>query len=338
MGLIVFIIIVVNYIVDPYQQYRKASFYTFLVKGERYINPGLIKHYEYDSLLVGTSMVANFKSSDIEKKLGFNKVLKVPTFGGNLCEQMDTIEFAQKYKKINNILFGLDLYSFSGFNIPTEIKEDFPNFLYDDSILNDSRYLLNTRVFSRSLKSITKRYDANKVSQQLDNLYEWQSEYNNMFDGGNNAKANYLSQINRYKSFKYYYRFEVLKSNFNKYLLPLIKKNKDIKFYFFYPPYSILYYKLMQKSGYLNEYIKFKSYVFSVTKSYKNVKLYDFQSEEKVTCNLGNYKDVTHYHQKINLWMLDKMANDDYLVSKDNIDKITNEFYKQVQTYSILAN
>ena len=330
---IVFTIIAVNYIVDPYQQYRKAWLYTFVVKSERYMNPGFIKHYEYDSLLIGTSMVANFKASDIENKLGFGKVLKVPTFGGNICEQLETIEFAQKYKKINNILFGLDLYSFSGFNIPTKEKKDFPNFLYDDTIINDSKYLLNTRVFARSLKALLNRYDKEKVEYQLDNLYEWQSEYEFMFDGGNNAKKDYLSQKERYKSFRFLYKFDILKKNFDKYLLPIIKNNRDINFYFFYPPYSILYNKLMQNSGYLNDYLKFKLYVFSVMKEYKNIKLYDFQNAYHITNDLGNYKDITHYHQRINLWMLNSMKKGAYLVSKDNIDKMINELNEQVQRY-----
>jgi hypothetical protein len=326
-------VIFINYIIDPYQQYRQAKFYTFIVKAERYINPGLIKNYDYDSLLIGTSMVANFKASDIEEKLEFNKVLKVPTFGGCISEQVETIMFAQNYKKIKNILFGLDVYSFSAFNLPTEEKKDFPNFLYDDSILNDKEYLLNTRVLGRSLNSLLNRYDKDKIEYQLDNLYEWQSQYENMFDGGGNVKKNYSDQLNRYKSIGYAYKFTTLKKNFDQYLLPIIKKNKDINFYFFYPPYSILYFKLMQKGNYLDDYLKFKHYVYNSIKKYENIKLYDFQYEKEITHNLANYKDTTHYHQKINFWMLNCMKNNTYLVSKDNIDKMISELKKQVRRY-----
>ena len=89
----------------------------------------------------------------------------------------------------------------------------------------------------------------------------------------------------------------------------------------------------MQNAGYLEEYLKFKSYVFSIMKNYKNIKLYDFQSEDIVTCNLANYKDITHYHQRINLWMLNNMRMGTYLVSKDNIDKMINKLNEQVQRY-----
>lgn len=330
------LILVTNYIVDPYQQYRKTSFYTFLVKSERYINPGLLKHYDYDSLLIGTSMVANFKASEIEKKLGFNKLIKVPTFGGVISEQIETIEFAQKYKKVNNILFGLDVHSFSGFNIPTENKEDFPNYLYDDSILNDSKYLFSTRVFGRSLRSITKRYDEKKVSEQLDNLYEWQTEHESMFNQGKNAKADYLLQKNRYNTFENYYKYEKFKYNFDQYFLPFIETNKGVNIYLFFPPYSILYYKLMEKSGYLEDYLRFKRYIFFVTKKYKNIKLYDFQSAYDVTSNLSNYKDITHYHQKINSWMLDKISKGRYIKTIDiNKDK---EFMNYIRSFELLHN
>lgn len=89
----------------------------------------------------------------------------------------------------------------------------------------------------------------------------------------------------------------------------------------------------MQKGNYLEDYVKFKKYVYNVMKNYPNIKLFDFQNEKNVTHNLANYKDTTHYHQKINFWMLDCMKNNTYLVSKDNIDKMTGELIKQVHRY-----
>jgi hypothetical protein len=89
----------------------------------------------------------------------------------------------------------------------------------------------------------------------------------------------------------------------------------------------------MQKGKYLEDYIKFKRYVYNVMKKYENIKLYDFQYEKEITHNLANYKDTTHYHQKINFWMLNSMKNNAYLVSKDNIDRMISEFKKQIRTY-----
>lgn len=73
----------------------------------------------------------------------------------------------------------------------------------------------------------------------------------------------------------------------------------------------------MQNKGWLNTIEQFKHYVFLELAYYPNVKLYDFQASKEVKCNLDNYKDLLHYHQRINTWMLQQMRDESYLI-KDN--------------------
>jgi len=54
-----------NYIVDPFQQYRKPWYNPYFPPQiERYLNPGLAKNYDYDSILIGTSQVETFNLND----------------------------------------------------------------------------------------------------------------------------------------------------------------------------------------------------------------------------------------------------------------------------------
>ena len=46
----------VTYIVDPFEQYRESSILP-LYDQESYNNPGIAKHYDYDAVILGTSMV-----------------------------------------------------------------------------------------------------------------------------------------------------------------------------------------------------------------------------------------------------------------------------------------
>ncbi len=63
------------YIVDPFFQFRfKDHAYYFT---GRFVNAGLIKNYEdYDTVVVGSSMVGNFKMDLFREKLGA-KPLKI---------------------------------------------------------------------------------------------------------------------------------------------------------------------------------------------------------------------------------------------------------------------
>lgn len=304
-------IILFNYTIDPYQQYRKASFYTFSTKKARYLNAGLIKNYDYNSLIIGSSMMANFDVLEVERMLNFSRTLKPLTFGGFISEESDTINTALKYKNIKNIFMGLDIYSFSGFNIPSEKNQRFPLYLYDDNFYNDLEYLFNFQVFRYSIKLLLRKYDKEKINFQLNTLYDWHDEYKHLFSG-KELLTDYSIRSADNKSVSHLYSFEILQKNFELYLLPIIKKNTNINFIFFFPPYSIFEYKLMSKHDYLLDAIKFKNYIGKNLAKYNNVKLYDFQIANHITHNLKNYKDTTHYHKRINTWMLKEISKDRY--------------------------
>ncbi|WP_320034598.1 hypothetical protein [Halarcobacter sp.] len=335
--LVLFLVILFNYIIDPFQQYRKATLYTFLDDKPRYLNAGLAKNYDYDSVLIGSSMVENFYAKDIENYLGFNKVLKLATRGGKIHEEVKTLETAiSNNKKLKNILFGLDIYAFSFLSQPVEKNKDFPEYLYDDNFFNDFTYLLNFNVLKNSYKSLLNPYDKNKVSDNLNKLYSWQEEYNMSF-----TKKNYNTQLQfaylktNKKVSKNLYSLDVLKDRFDNVFLPLIQNNTDKNFYLFFPPYSIGQFKIMEMSDYLSIHLDFKKYIFNRLKNYNNIKIFDFQIEKDITHNLSNYKDLTHYSEKINLLMLKQMSKNNYLLKEENIDKFLNTLKEQTLAFDI---
>ena len=68
---------------------------------------------------------------------------------------------------------------------------------------------------------------------------------------------------------------------------------------------------------------------------FSNVAIYDFQSAIEITTNLNNYKDFTHYHQNINNWMIEQIKENNYLVTKDNIDEHLENLRKQIKEYDL---
>ena len=66
---------------------------------------------------------------------------------------------------------------------------------------------------------------------------------------------------------------------------------------------------------------------------YHNVKLFAFDSEEKIITNLDNYRDEYHYHQNINKWMVDEMSKSNYLVTHENYKDSADKLNKTVLNY-----
>ena len=144
----------VNYIVDPFQQYRVKTFYPIAFTNQRYQNAGLSKNFEYDSLILGTSMTENFILDEVEKKLNFNKLIKLSVSGGSAKEQSTTLKTAiENNDNLKNVLWGLDIFAFIG--EPDMLRygiNSFPFYLYDDYITNDYKYLFSTDTLKESFK------------------------------------------------------------------------------------------------------------------------------------------------------------------------------------------
>jgi len=338
-------VVLINYIIDPYQQYRRATLYTFTVQDQRYLNAGLAKNYDYDSIVVGSSMTENFYSNDVNNILHFKKTIKLPFQGSSIFEEVALMKTAFRYKNVKNILFGLDIYSFSGETIPLSKSSFFPQYLYDKNVFNDLSYVLNFKILKKSFKSLNKPYNKHKVNKELNSIYNWQKLWQKSFNVDNvlslyNKRIvdfNTKSKQEKNKTIKNF-RLNILQKNFDTQLLPILQAHPEIHFYIFYPPYSILSYKTMLNESIIYDIIDFKKHIFNTLQSYNNIKIYDFQIADEVVKNLHNYKDVNHYNEDINKWILKQIAKGNYLVTKNNIEEYSNKLLNDAKTYKVIDN
>ena len=327
----------VNYIVDPFQQYRVKTFYPISFTNQRYQNAGLSKNFEYDSLILGTSMTENFIIDEIEKKLDFNKLIKLSISGGSAKEQSTTLKTAiENNDNLKNVLWGLDIFAFIG---DTDMLRfgvnSFPFYLYDNDIINDYKYLFSINTLKESSKAILRPYlKRDEFVYDYNKMYQWQHKVEKEFSIENiikswNYRNNFISHEKNKQTFFY------LKNSFDTNFLTTIKNNSQIKFKIFFPPYSILTFKTFEERKQINDVLEFKRYIYNNLLVLNNVEIYDFQSEKNITHNLGNYKDLSHYHQKINTLMIEQIKEKNYLVTKDNIDEHLENLRKQINDYDL---
>ena len=81
--------------------------------------------------------------------------------------------------------------------------------------------------------------------------------------------------------------------------------------------------------------MEFKEYIYNSLLSYDNVKIYDFQSEKNIIYDLNNYKDLYHYHERINTWLLQQIKVNNYLVKKENINEYLDSLKKEIEEYDL---
>ncbi len=326
---------VINFILDPFQQYRKAKLYKPIYDNERYLNPGLAKTYDYSQVIVGSSMTENFLLSDTKDILEFTKPIKFCMSGATAYEIKIMLDSAYQHRHIDSVIYGIDFFSFTG--EPTRLfkgEGSLPFYLYDDNRLNDYRYFLSFDTFKFSLDSFVLPKPA--VMFDLNRMYQWQHKSNeddfNRKDRIDEWREKYGFNPDYTKS---EYAFKAMKANIDMNLIPLIQHHPETTFYLFYPPYSILAFKDMENKGWLRTVEQFKRHLFIQLAHYPNVKIYDFQISKEVTCNLDNYKDILHYHQRINRWILEQMKNKSYLIKdRTELQKYNQSLSKNIQEFS----
>ena len=119
-------------------------------------------------------------------------------------------------------------------------------------------------------------------------------------------------------------------------MLRIVEQYPEIEYHFFYPPYSILRFQLWyehQPERFYNQ-MKIKEYIYEKLAAYPNVHIHDFQSESEITHNLTYYKDVSHYSDEINAYMIEQMKAGTYeMKSLDDVRRMNEALLRQVETY-----
>ncbi|MBD5453819.1 MAG: hypothetical protein HDR30_05810 [Lachnospiraceae bacterium] len=288
--------------IDPFFHYHAPlEDFPYLVDNQLSQNPGMAKHMEYDSVILGSSMTVNFNTHWFEDLLGLDTI-KLNYSGAYPKDQSNIMEliFASE-NKVDAVFLGVDVMTYTGG--VTETKYPIPEYLYDDKYGNDIQYLLNKDV----LLNYILRPMADPEKTDLATVYQswWTDEYYNkqwvMHNYEPPEQVEVQTQEDAY--------LESAELNLAVNICPYIEENPDTVFYVFFPPYSILYWNDVICENHLDATIAEYQYIADRLLAYDNVRLFFFPNQEWIVTNLDNYADYTHYHRDINYYMTECFAD-----------------------------
>ena len=304
--------ILLTYFIDPLQVFRKASYRALFSANERYQNPGLIRHYPYDTIILGTSMTENFRPSYVDRRLGVH-VLKIPIRGSTAHEQFLTARLALRTGRVARVIWGLDHWMCSGspdtVGSPTS---PFPLFLYEDKALPYAQYLFNISTFIDSLKIIlTSRLWEAPDANALDSLYAW--DHTVVFSRKHAVEdlRMAMAQTRRGRGLNpISYGMDTMQVNFAGNVLSIIDAFPHVEFDIFFPPYSILQFKYYewQNPDLFDRLLAFRALIIGELLHRRNVHLFSFDDVPAITHDLDNYKDMAHYRVEVNEYVVDSIA------------------------------
>ena len=316
--------------IDPYYHYRvpnNSLIYSVGVN-QRNANNGIIKHFKYNAVITGTSMTDNFKASQFDDMYDVVSI-KIPFEGASFKEINDNLETVFSINPdIEVVMRSLDLSSINC-NADAMRYDEYPEYLYDNRIINDINYLLNKRaLFEGCGANVIMSTVRKRPYFDFDNYSNWDKEYRY-------GKEVVFNTYGRPKKNSIIYELSSediarINENIEKNVIDLVAAHPNTRFIMFFPPYSICYWDGCNCGGTISETIQMQQIVIERLIGYENIELYSFFDDFELICNLDNYRDIAHYCGDVNSYILEQIKQGQHRITKDNyeeyIAKIT-DFY-----------
>ena len=312
------------YRVDPYFHYHipDISNYYYYLNNERSQNDGICKYFDYDALITGTSMTENFKTSELNEMFDVNSI-KVSYAGGTYKEINDNLKNALKNnEKLGMIVRGLDVgMFFDDSNRMWDDPKKYPNYLYDSNPFNDVCYLFNKDVIFNRVYAMIRANDVEGFEPGItsfDDYSRWQSVFGTkkVLDGAEVVYGGVGSPVHLTDEEK-----RIIFNNITQNVTSLADEYPDTDFYYFFTPYSIIWYKGLVEDGTIYRQIEAEEYIIELILEHKNIRLFSLSDEFKIISNINNYKDEQHYGSWINSYILRCMHDDLHRLTQENYKK-----------------
>lgn len=322
---IVFIIILagtgaLTVIIDPCFHYHKPlKNIQYPMYNQRYINNGIIKNFDYDAMIIGTSMTENFKVSEFNELFGVNSI-KVPFPAATYKEISDNVKTAAAYNPClkvvlrcldyNKILTPADAMSYAA--------EDYPEYLYDDILYNDIKYIFNKAILFDETLDVISYTMSGETTPDFDSYASW-GDYDVygkdavLAEYARPEKSDEILEITDED-------YRNITENVTQNILQIAEENPEIEFYLYFSPYSIYYWDMLNQEGNVERNLDAEKYIIELLLPYDNIHLFSFFTNYELICGLENYKDIYHYGKAINSQILIWIKEGKYEITEENYE------------------
>ena len=296
-------------VVDPFFHYHDPDPEGEVWFDQRAQGAGLLRTQEYETVLMGSSLAANYRSFWFDVFYETSTV-KVTFPNGGFEEFSQALDYAYTQQGVKRVIFGLDPNLLA--RDPAEAPNQLPGYLYDENPLNDGKYLLNKDVLMRSGYTVLKK--AAGETQALQDAFVWDG---NVFFSRTLALAGYerpevIGEAVAEDAF-----LENARANLA-IVTGWMEQHPDTEFIFYFSPYSILFWDKMDRQGETEAMLKLLEETTETLLQYDNAQLQFFMADEVIITDLDNYADHIHVAGKVTYRMAEAMPTESYRMTGEN--------------------
>ena len=288
------------WLVDPFEHYRESSVLP-LYDQESYNNPGIARHYDYDAVILGTSMVEMSHPSVADECFGVSSV-KLPMRGSHTAQMGWQLTHVLQTHELKLAILAVDAYSMMG--RPDDMEEIY-DYLWNDDALDDVNYLLNLDVLLVKIPKMLQNI-GKSMQTKRDDMYQWTDvvfSRQSVMDAVAAAAPSYAHDMlpadtNLARSTE----------NVERHLIPSIAAHPETTFKIYMPPYSVGYWYLMTRIGISEQQFRSRRLLCEKLLDYPNVEIYDYSSRIDWITDLDEYFDYSHHSGEVSDKLMRAMA------------------------------
>ncbi len=321
------VIVAIVVFFDPFFHYHDAISPLKRVLEERdYQVAGTLDNFEYDSIILGNSMAENFNNKWFDETFGGQSVKAVKAAGsnGSLLYYLDR---AYETHEIKQVFYTVTMDMLT-YDTKTSYESESYYYMINDNPIDDIKYVMNKDVLLKKIPimlaySFVIDYDEGEA-------YNWYSSKN--FSAEASTKFYYPNDY-FLEDIPIDENIEYLDDNISL-IVAELEAHPDTEFYIVFPPVSILWWDNEYRNGRLEWNLKKFETACNAILEYDNVHLYATFAEEDIICDMNLYMDTVHFNQNISHEIVNQIANNVNLITKDNVSEYSDYMREVVPVFS----
>lgn len=348
-------LVLLFYIADPLQLYHRSWFHRdkFIPSQHEQI-AGIINSLDFDSVILGTSLLQNTSAKEAGSLLGGN-FANISIAGSNLVDRRVILERAMSKKKLRHVILSIEpWYYLECIRDNDSYPRRFWDFLYDDNPFNDMKVYFSAKFLANPTQSgVLQDYDPDapfawhrqeSALPFFDGLKKWAARPDDrmmkkfVYQQVPNAVAAYGAGHDNEKISVRADKLKAARKYIDENVVGVVKKYPQTKFSLVMPPFARFYYADLWHREPENFYLhqEITRYLVESLAGLDNAKLYGFE-DSPLLDDMSNYRDDHHYLSPLNSWITRAIAAGEHRLTPGNIDAYLDDCRKMAQAYDLPA-
>lgn len=330
--LFLFLAAAIVVVFDPFYQYHKPWFGLKAVLNDRDNQVvGTIRTFDYDSVLLGSSVAENYDSSFLDASFDCT-TLKVIRASGSTADLLYYLDKAHRRQELKNVFWSMDIFALTASPQITLTSKDIPRYLHTDTVLDDWPYLWNKEILCETIPQMLAFSQMNMNTEGQ--AYNWARGKNFSAEGAMRAydkpteenvfyavEDSVDASVEEVEDAFSMDEQQNLTENLSM-IEEELSTHPDTAYTIIFPPYSMMWWDCGYVNGVVETYFEVLEQTIPILLTHDNAKVYFFANDRDIICNLDNYMDMIHYSPDINQYMLEEIVKGIHRVSEANWEEV----------------